>query len=143
MRKSNCFILCLVLFIVSCSESNTKEHAMSEDSKSSGATAKTEENVSAIKVNDESNVVKNTTPYVVKDSIAGDKDPNRVLECTGDACGSVSYRYSNGNYFKNTGSKSLNVYLKNWAASETIPLSAGEEKRSFLQAFEVPYGARY
>lgn len=70
-------------------------------------------------------------------------NPDFTPTCAGNACDAVSYRYNKGNYFKNNSDKNVVVILKNWAASNTLDLSPGEEKKSFIDAFENPYQANY
>jgi hypothetical protein len=64
--------------------------------------------------------------------------------CKGNACGDVSYRYANGqNWFKNNGSRVVEIRLNNWAAGNTFQLNPGDEKPSGLKVFNSPYEANY
>jgi hypothetical protein len=64
--------------------------------------------------------------------------------CSGNACGNVAYRYTNGqNFFKNNGQRVVHIKLRNWAAGNDFDLNPGEEKASFLQVFFSPYEANY
>ena len=77
------------------------------------------------------------------ENVKFNENPELGPTCAGNACGAVSYRWANANYFKNNSGQNVNVNIKNWAASETIHLSPGEEKSSFLVAFENPYQANF
>jgi hypothetical protein len=78
----------------------------------------------------------------ISDSIS--TAPTAQPTCAGNACGDVTYRWGgDGHYWRNNGSRNVRVNIKNWAAGEEIKLAPGQEKKSFLMAFENPYGANY
>ncbi len=62
MQSFNRFLLSLLLFTASCSESNTKEQAKNEDLKTSDKSAvKPEKNISESNVNNDSTIIKNNS----------------------------------------------------------------------------------
>lgn len=76
-------------------------------------------------------------------NVTFNENPAFQPTCAGNACGSLTYRYSSGNYFKNNSGQNVDVNIKNWVASEVIHLSPGEEQKSFIDAFENPYLANF
>jgi hypothetical protein len=100
--------------------------------------------VTTITANDPKNVVTNQKRALGTDSTMADNNLDVSPPCAGNACGSVSYRNASlTHYFRNTGTRPVNVVLTNWAATETIPLNAGEEKSALLKVFFNPYTANY